>query len=68
GQVRRQLLIDGDARGELAARSTGARAGTTAYVGVAGAYDAVVDVVLGVDVDRTGGKAAFFRFFFNSIR
>ena len=55
GQVRRQLLINGNTRGELAARSTGARARTTAHVGVARAYNAVVDVVLGVDVDRTGG-------------
>ncbi|TPG73529.1 hypothetical protein EAH74_32870 [Pseudomonas mandelii] len=49
------IAIDGDAGGELVARSTGARTGTTAHVGVARAYDAVVDVVLGVDVDRTGG-------------
>ena len=49
------MWVQGDAGGELAARSTGARAGTTAHVGVARAYDAVVDVVLGVDVDRTGG-------------
>ncbi|CAH0323647.1 hypothetical protein SRABI123_05731 [Pseudomonas sp. Bi123] len=49
------MLVQGDARGELAARSTGARAGATAHVGVARANDAVVDVVLGVDIDRTGG-------------
>jgi len=49
------LLVQGDAGGELAAQSTGSGARTTAYVGVASAHDAVVDVVLGVDVDRTGG-------------
>ncbi|CAM3240949.1 hypothetical protein PSFL111601_13845 [Pseudomonas floridensis] len=53
GQVWRQLLIDGNARGKLTARSTGISTRTTAYVAVASAYNVVADVVTGVDVDCT---------------
>ncbi len=55
GKVWRQLLINGNARGELTARSVGVSARTAADVAIASAYYIVANVVLGVDVDRTAG-------------